>query len=264
MSQIEYKIKSWAITDPWTTRGGIRCLGGISIPCWPVTPPWAHCLDQINRVIRSQITFSVCKTAEQLLWNTSGSIWPNGRPYTGKLNRYNDHRILRNAAFKLDCWNPYNKYLFASSLPRFKNRSYAEQALAYRINWATFTQYAGDDGILLKGSWRWRSWNRPVCHNFDAASIELITSPNTYIQLCECMSIEHFIVLTYEWTKYRRDIQQTNKQSINLCIFWLFMRCLIVGICVPALCITPHNFYPLISININSVSMFITGSIKCR
>jgi hypothetical protein len=49
-----------------------------------------------------------------------------------------------------------------------KNWSYVEQALAYRISCDIYTPYAGEAGILLhigKGSWRWRKWNHPVCHN---------------------------------------------------------------------------------------------------
>jgi hypothetical protein len=36
-----------------------------------------------------------------------------------------------------------------SSLPRFEKSSYAKHALAYRINWETYTPYAGESGMLL-------------------------------------------------------------------------------------------------------------------
>jgi hypothetical protein len=54
------------------TRGGITCLGGVSIPYRPVTSavssgercePWS----------RSEY--------QELVWNTSDSIWPKGRLY---------------------------------------------------------------------------------------------------------------------------------------------------------------------------------------
>jgi hypothetical protein len=35
---ITSQIEKWAYTDPGNTGGGIRCLVGVSIPCWPVAP----------------------------------------------------------------------------------------------------------------------------------------------------------------------------------------------------------------------------------
>jgi hypothetical protein len=56
---------------------------------------------------------------------------------------------LRNADIKRDCRNPCNINLSVSSLLRFKNWSYVEQALAYRISWEMYTPYTGDNGMLL-------------------------------------------------------------------------------------------------------------------
>jgi hypothetical protein len=54
-----------------------------------------------------------------------------------------------NTDIKRDCRNPCNINLSVSSLLRFKNWSYVEQSLAYRISWEMYTPYAGDSGMLL-------------------------------------------------------------------------------------------------------------------
>jgi hypothetical protein len=84
----EIQIREWAYTDLWIyTRGGIRCLGRVSIPCWPaesaplyiiithVLPPSENCeihavhmsdefVDSLNRHIDMiwSFMFSICMT----------------------------------------------------------------------------------------------------------------------------------------------------------------------------------------------------------
>lgn len=114
---------------PGYTRGGIRWLGGVSIPCWPDTQPWAK-MDRVNGAISSQ---NQCiKTPELLSWNMSDSIWLNGRLY-GQTRLLHRPWNMRSAAFKRDCWKFCNNlFVHVTSLPRLKNLSYA---CSSRIKW---------------------------------------------------------------------------------------------------------------------------------
>jgi hypothetical protein len=65
MNPYEIQIRNIGQTrTPGETRGGIRCVGGVSIPCWPVT----HAVSPISKSgKRSQNQY--VKTAEEMLWN---------------------------------------------------------------------------------------------------------------------------------------------------------------------------------------------------
>ena len=69
------------------------------------------------------------------------------KDYMDKLDRNFNRRICEILSSNAIVKTPCNNNLFVSSLPRLKNWSYAEHALAYRVSCETYTPFAGDDSM---------------------------------------------------------------------------------------------------------------------
>jgi hypothetical protein len=96
----------------------IRCLEGVSIPCWPLKPSvhsvswlWMRNYPPSKSVCqkRSNYWYEQCQTTFGLV---SGC----------RLDHCNDH-ILRNSDIKQNCRNPCDINLFFNSLPEFKKKT---------------------------------------------------------------------------------------------------------------------------------------------
>jgi hypothetical protein len=87
---ITSQINRWANTDPGHTGGGIRCLGGVSTPCRPVTPA----VSQIpSSWMRSHpLSKSVCQVRSKY-WNEKcQTTYGSSKVCNYELDHCNSHR----------------------------------------------------------------------------------------------------------------------------------------------------------------------------
>jgi hypothetical protein len=75
---------------PGYTGGGIRCLGGVSIPCWSITPivspgPW-------SRMRRYPLSKSVCQVRSNYWYEKCQTTYGSMKVCNYKLDHCNGHR----------------------------------------------------------------------------------------------------------------------------------------------------------------------------
>jgi hypothetical protein len=131
------------------TRGRIRCLGGVSIPCRPVAPA-------VNQVplswMRSYpLSKSVCHVRSNY-WNEKCQTTYGSRKVCNyELDHCNGHRICETPTSNETVEISVLSTCLSVVYPDFQeNWLYVEQALAYQIIWEIYTPYAGDSGMLLQ------------------------------------------------------------------------------------------------------------------
>jgi hypothetical protein len=132
---------------PDISKGGIRCLWGVSID--RSLSLWAQVHDDECGVIRCQIQcakYGLTIGMNNVRQHNYGSM----KICNYELDHCNGHRTCKSlTSIKQDCRNSYKFNSSVSSLLRLKNWSYAEQALAYQISGEICTSYAGESGMLL-------------------------------------------------------------------------------------------------------------------
>jgi hypothetical protein len=124
----------------WTSeyiRGGIRCLGRVSIPCRPVTPAVSSisrlgCIGKSDRCNYHKICgkLPANKTVETLSTSTCLSV----------------------DCLKLKTDRMSNKLLHIESAARYIHHMQVKHEYHY----------------IGKVSWRWRNWNHPICHKAES------------------------------------------------------------------------------------------------
>ena len=142
---------AWQTWTPGYTRDWIsRCLGGVNIPCWPVTPPRANSLNRVNGAICSQI--SVWKRRDNCL-ETCRTAFHFMTDCMDKLVRFFDNGNWRNVAFTHGCWNPLNT-IFDFTPPVLNNTfsNYFHQGSLHNKNWSISTLHN-------------RNWSISTLHN---------------------------------------------------------------------------------------------------
>jgi hypothetical protein len=114
-------------------RGGIRCHGGISIPCRPVT----YAVNLVSRWGKryelTVVEISVSRTVN----NWYETYQRTCGPTKGCMSKYhsNDHKLCGKLPANETVKTLKKKInLFVSRMPRTINWSYVEQTLAYRIS----------------------------------------------------------------------------------------------------------------------------------
>jgi hypothetical protein len=142
------------------TKGGFRCLGGVSIPCRPVTTAVSPVSKSGNGKNRNQEWLNDWYETHQTVFGPKESC-------IGKLDRCNDRKIYKKLPVN-EIRNPCDINLFVSRLPWIKNWSYVKQAHAYWIRYKLYMQLKMEYWYIGKESWRWRNWNHPVCHRVES------------------------------------------------------------------------------------------------
>jgi hypothetical protein len=108
----------WANTDPRISGGGIRCLGGVSIPCWSITPavspvPWSW--------MRSYpLSKSVCQVWSNYWYEKCQTTYDSMKVCNYELDHCNGHRNCETLTSNETVEIPVTS-TSVSSLPRLKN-----------------------------------------------------------------------------------------------------------------------------------------------
>lgn len=135
MDRMTYKFKAEQ-HRPLKDWDRIRCLGGVSIHCWPVTSAVCFLSNRENGKVLSQLVINYGLTI--IMKNVSQHATQLKIVIADKVVLSNIEPTKRWLDdFKRDCWWSCYINLFVSSLPRHRNCSYEDHALVYRINWET-------------------------------------------------------------------------------------------------------------------------------
>jgi hypothetical protein len=116
--------KNGLTRTPRYTRGGIRCLGGVSIPCWSITPAVSPVLWSWMRSyqVRSYYWYEKCQT-------TYGSM----KVCNYKLDHCNGHRTCDTNIARRECINCNATQCFLVLYHRLQNYYLCKSTIYYRI-----------------------------------------------------------------------------------------------------------------------------------